>query len=71
MNAGSGIHSFQDANIEKRLVADKPELKPFSLSKAYILFPAALFDMMGICVMYLALTFTSASSFQMLTGEEW
>jgi len=46
----------------------EPELKPFSMKKAYLLLPAALCDMLGTSTMYVALTLTSASSFQMLRG---
>ena len=59
---------------DKTSVADEddkepePELKPFSMKKAYLLLPAALCDMLGTSTMYVALTLTSASSFQMLRG---
>ena len=69
---------FQGNDVEKPLddktsVDDdekepEPELKPFSMKKAYILLPAALCDMLGTSTMYVALTLTSASSFQMLRG---
>jgi len=56
------------SSSEEELQPDEPELKPFSLAKAYLLLPAALCDMTGTSVMYVALTLTSASSFQMLRG---
>ena len=69
---------FQGNDVEKPLddktsVDDdekepEPELKPFSMKKAYLLLPAALCDMLGTSTMYVALTLTSASSFQMLRG---
>jgi len=58
----------EGASSEEELQPQEPELKPFSLSKAYLLLPAALCDMTGTSVMYVALTLTSASSFQMLRG---
>ena len=47
----------------------QPEKKPFSLSKGYLLFPAMVLDMIGVCILVVALTLTSASSWQMLMGN--
>ena len=62
---------FSVANID---VLDLPEIdtpvmkRPFTMKKCYILIPASFFDMCSTCLMYVALTMTSAASFQMIRG---
>ena len=43
--------------------------KDFPLKKCWLFIPAALCDMCGTSVMYVGLTLTSASTFQMLRGK--
>jgi len=55
-------------------VVNHPELvqfikkKPFTIKQCYLLLPASLCDMCGTSLMYVALTLTSAASFQMIRG---
>lgn len=59
-------HPFQ-ANYDEGQGGDE-DLKPFTLKHCFLLVPASCCDIIGTSVMYVALTFTSAASFQMLRG---
>ena len=56
-------------------VVNHPELVPviekkkFTIKQCYLMAPASFCDMCGTSLMYVALTLTSAASFQMIRGK--
>ena len=56
-------------------IVNHPELVPviekkkFTIKQCYLMAPASFCDMCGTSLMYVALTLTSAASFQMIRGE--
>jgi len=44
------------------------EKKPFGIKQSFLMIPASFCDMCGTCLMYVSLTLTSATMFQMLRG---
>ena len=56
-------------------VVNHPELEPviekkkFTIKQCYLMAPASFCDMCGTSLMYVALTLTSAASFQMIRGK--
>ena len=50
------------------LAQEKEEKLPFGIRQSYLMAPASFCDMCGTCLMYVSLTLTSATMFQMLRG---
>ena len=67
--ANGGILGAKNIITEDQTVEEINKKKPFTISKCYLMLPASLCDMAGTSLMYVALTLTSAASFQMIRGS--